>query len=418
MNVSFTKMLRIISRQIVLLLLPLCLFAQPNKPFDSYNVITGTTFHKDYTTAGTTVIIQAPQHAQSYSLSNSGSNYTFNYTPNSTYLGKDYVVIEYYPVYPGVPSYLSLELVVTKSVVTTKTDYITINKNQSANIAVLDNDETTSPGLTLSANFPYVMHGIATPINGNHVSFLPDYNFTGVANVNYIACDAMNTCKMGSVVIKVIDSSMPVYDTLRYSVKKSGNIDIQLGLGGYTAIVQYPTQGGLNDISLDLVKYTPNSPYVGTDLFTYSNIINGVTHYKTVIVYVFNTTNSNKYAIDDYAATPKNKPVTLNLLANDIGTYTILYPNLMTSPNGTIQYLGSGNVKFTPNNNFTGTASFKYKVGFPGYAPIETGNVTIDVSDQIPVSNTFNLVTLKAKPLVIKYAVPFSNWTFALDDPA
>lgn len=409
-------MLRIISQQLILLLFPLCLLAQPNKPFDSYNVITGTTFQKQYTTAGTTVIIQTPQHAQSYSLSNNGSNYTFNYTPNPSFFGKDYAVIEYYPVYPGAPSYISLELIVVKSVVTTRTDYSTTTKNQTILIPVLDNDETSSTGLTLSANIPYVTHGTAAP-SGNQISFTPENNFTGIANVNYIACDAQNTCRAGSVVIKINDNSLLLNDTIRYTVSKNAKVNIFMGLGGgYTTT--NPLHGTLTNAGVDVETYQVNTNYSGADNFTATKTINGTDYKKTVLINVFNNGNGNHFAIDDYAATPKNKDVTLNLLANDIGTYTVLNPNTMVSPNGTIQYLGNGNVKFTPNNNFTGTATFKYKVGFPGYAPIETGNVSVEVSDQIPVSSTFNLITLKTKPLVIKYFVPFSGWTFNVDDPA
>lgn len=418
MNVSYTKTLLQLSQYLLLLILPFSLMGQQNQPYEANNVVSGTTFTKTYTNAsGVSVIIKAPLHAQSYSLNSQGNNYTFSYTPANNFYGKDYVLIEYYPVWPGPPSYIGLELIVVKSILNTKVDYVTISKNQNIVIPVLNNDNTTAPGLTLSANVPYVFHGTAAP-SGNSISFTPETDFVGVANVNYVACDAQNTCKVGSVVIKVTETDLPAFDTLRYTLVKNGSVIVLLGLGDNGVKDTDPAHGTLSNIANDVVLYTPNSNYVGLDQFKYKKTIGNNTYYKTVLINVFNTNNGNHFAMDDYAATPKNKFVTLNVLANDIGNYTVLNPASMTSPNGTITYLGNGNVKFTPNNNFTGTATFNYKVGFPGYPVIETGKVSIEVSNQAPSSTIFNLTTLQEKPLLLKYFVPFDNWTFEVDDQA
>ncbi len=412
MNVSVTKMPRYLSTILVIVLTSIGLWAQQNKPYETNNVISGTTFYKNYYSAGVSTITMAPQNASSYGLSTTVGNITFHYTPKANFNGKDYVLIEYFESFPGSPSFIGLEPIVVNSVVTTRIDYITTPKNQSVTIPVLDNDEATSFGLSLSSDIPYVLNGTATK-SGNSLNFVPANNFTGVANINYLACDALNTCKMGTVVIKVLPDVAVVNDTLRYTIGKNTNANIFLGLNGYDGISANPGHGTISTVSSDVVKYTPSNNYTGSDYFSIYKVVGGVTYTKHIFTTIFNTTPSNKYAIDDYKATPKNTPVTFNLQANDIGSYVIIQPNTMTSPNGTIQYLGSGNVKFTPNANFTGTASFTYKIGFPGYnTVIETGRVQVEVSDQIPVSKTYNLSIPEEKPLVLKYFVPFTDWSF------
>ena len=112
MNVSITIMPRFLSTAFVLLLLNVGLWAQQNKPYESNNVISGSTFYKNYYSAGVSTITKAPQQALSYGLSTTVGNITFHYKPKANFFGKDYVVIEYYPTYPGSPAYIGLELVV------------------------------------------------------------------------------------------------------------------------------------------------------------------------------------------------------------------------------------------------------------------------------------------------------------------
>lgn len=412
MNVSVTKMPRFISTILMIVLTSIGLWAQQNKPYETNNVISGTTFYKNYYSAGVSTITKAPLNASSYGLSTTVGNITFHYTPKANFFGKDYVIIEYFESFPGSPRFLGIELIVVNSVVTTRIDYITTPKNQSVLINALSNDETTAFGLTLSDDIPYVQNGTATK-SGNQLNFVPAANFTGVASINYIACDALNTCKMGTVNIKVLPDVLAVNDTMVLNLAKNTNANAFLGLNGYDGISANPGHGTITNVSADVVKYNPSVDYTGSDYFSVYKVINGVTHTKHIVVQVFNTVPANKYAMDDYIATPKSTPVTFNLQTNDIGNYVIVQPNTMTSPNGTIQYLGSGNVKFTPNANFTGTATFNYKIGFPGYSTvIETGRVQVEVSDQIPVSQTYNLSIPEQKPLILKYFVPFNDWSF------
>src|SRR5690606_261780 len=68
-------------------------------------------------------------------------------------------------------------------------------------------------------------------------------------------------------------------------------------------------------------------------------------------------------AVNDNAQTAENLPVTVNILAND--THSTLSAITITQQpaNGqNITVHGTTNVTYTPNNGYTGTDSFKYRI--------------------------------------------------------
>jgi len=414
MNVSLKKSFEMVT-VFMLLFCSSGLWGQPNNPYESATVVTGTTYNRFYYSAAVSTITNAPAHALSYGLNTTAGNITFHYKPKSTFLGKDYVTIEYYPVYPGPPSYISIQLVVVKSVVTTGFDYVTTNANQEITIAVLSNDSSSVGGLSLSATIPSVTNGTATK-SGSQIHFVPDVDYEGPATVTYVACDNQNVCKTGIAYINVLPLQFDQYDTLRYTLPKNTSIETNLGLGGYSGVSKTPSKGSFTDILTDRIKYTANTNATGFDTLQVFKTINSVNYYKTVVYNLLSTVSGNKYAMDDFAATPRNTAVTFNIQTNDFGNYIIFQPGSMTSPNGTIQYLGNGNVKFTPKNNFTGTATFNYKIGYPGYSVLEIGKVSVEVSNQAPASAIFNMKTPEVTPLVIRYNNPLSNWSLTIDD--
>lgn len=81
-------------------------------------------------------------------------------------------------------------------------DYITIIKNTSITINVLDND---------LYNTPISISGINPPLNGtilanqNTITYTPNTNFVGTDSFEYIACDSFGNCDNAMVYIYVIE---------------------------------------------------------------------------------------------------------------------------------------------------------------------------------------------------------------------
>lgn len=109
------------------------------------------------------------------------------------------------------------------------------------------------------------------------------------------------------------------------------------------------------------------------------------TYYSDVTVTVlFSAVNSPPTAIADIASTTTEKPVILNVLANDADPDGILQAPTVAVPPlfGTVLVNSNKTITYTPYAGFEGTDVFTYKVcddGFPTPATCSTATVTINV---------------------------------------
>ncbi|MGY4828688.1 VCBS domain-containing protein [Sphaerotilaceae bacterium SBD11-9] len=97
--------------------------------------------------------------------------------------------------------------------------------------------------------------------------------------------------------------------------------------------------------------------------------------------------NDAPLAGDDVASTAINTPVTINVLANDSDVegdaLTVSNPVLANPAQGTVSVDASGNLVFTPANNFSGAVQISYTVTDPSGAT-DTANVTVNVGANTP----------------------------------
>jgi Ca2+-binding RTX toxin-like protein len=113
------------------------------------------------------------------------------------------------------------------------------------------------------------------------------------------------------------------------------------------------------------ITYSPNRDYNGPDdTITYTvTDPDGNTSTSTVAVTITNR-NDLPTATDDYATTPLNTPIVIDVLGNDTDpdgdTLSIL--GTPTSSDGTVSLNPDGTVTFTPNTGFTGAAVISYTV--------------------------------------------------------
>ncbi|UCG58406.1 MAG: tandem-95 repeat protein [Phycisphaerales bacterium] len=129
------------------------------------------------------------------------------------------------------------------------------------------------------------------------------------------------------------------------------------------------------------VRYTPDPDFYGADTFTYTiNDGQGGTDTATVTITV-NPVNDPPVANPDWATTPEDTPVYIDVLANDTDPdgdpLTIVnvtqpqYGFVETNPDGTITY--------TPTTDFPGTDTFSYTVS-DGRGGYDTATVNIKIS--------------------------------------
>lgn len=337
------------------------------------------------------------------------------YQPHAGFVGVDTFTLEmiYTGSYPY-QIYQGFRVSVYPSLLNPKADFAVTSSGSPVAIDVLANDVSSHGPLSISA-IPVVDHGLAA-INGNNIEFTPEAGFTGVAHLNYTVCDVLGHCKTAPVNIGVNDSNAPGNETLQVATAKNTPLTMPLTYAGYT-LFQSPTSGSVTLQNGQVFRYTPNTNFTGADQFVLANNSFGPTVFKTVQVNVLNTPTQNTMAMDDYAFTPKGLPLTFNVRDNDIGNLMVkgwvIPPDLPgtvtpSSPNGT--------VTFTPNPNFSGVATFYYKIGNLFVSDLEMAAVNVVVGNLPPSAATFELTTPANTPLVINYQIPFIGFDFAITD--
>jgi hypothetical protein len=341
--------------------------------------------------------------------------YQVRYTPNAGFVGMDTFALEYnyYGSYPFL-TYRGFRVSVFPSLLNARQDFATTSEGTPVSIPVLDNDNTSNGTLTLT-EIPASTNGTAV-IAGNNVIFTPASGFRGTGHFNYTVCDGFGFCKTSSGTVGVHANTAPINDTIQVFTARNAPLSYPLLYDGYS-MFQAPTNGTVFINGGQSFRYTPNYNFSGNDQFILINNDFGVPIYKTIKVTTFNTPVQNLMAIEDYAYTPKNTPITFNVRQNDIGN---LYVRGWTIPNnlaGTVSGTNSlGNVTFTPNNNFSGVATFYYKLGNNNVPDLEIGTINVIVGNLPPSAGLFDLTTPKETPLVINYKIPFIGFDFAVTD--
>ncbi len=344
--------------------------------------------------------------------------YRVSYQPDPGFIGVDTFTLQYTYVnnWPYLV-YQAFRVSVFPSSLTAQPDFAVTTIGAPVTIDVLANDSGSNSPLTVSP-IPLSNKGVATVNGSNQVVFTPAAGFTGVAHVNYVVCDALDHCKTSHIDIGVNDAAAPDDDSLRVATTKNTALTIPLIYNGYE-VFQAPSSGLVTLENGQAFRYVPNANFTGIDQFILSNDDYGAPAYKTVVVEVLNTAAQNTMALDDYVYTPKGEPITFNVRDNDIGN--LLVKSWVTPANlpGTISGTnGAGNVTFTPNPNFTGVATFYYRIGNQYVPSLEMAAVNVIVSNLNPFFSTFELTTPEESPFVINYQIPFTDFEFdVLDVP-
>ncbi len=360
----------------------------------------------------------APQHGTvTKTVLNSGgggnpATIQVRYQPDPGFAGVDTFTVEliYTGSYPF-QVYQAYRVSVYPSLLNPKGDFAVTTIGTPVTIDVLSNDIGSNGPLSLSA-LPIWNHGTAV-INGNNIVFTPDPGFTGIAHLSYTVCDALLHCKSAPVNIGVNNNSVPGSDTIQLATSKNTPLTMPLTYSGY-ALFQGPTNGTVLIQSGQAFRYTPNANFTGTDQFVLSN---GPSVFKTVNVEVLNTPTQNTMAMDDYVFTPKNTPITFNVRDNDIGNLSVKsWVTPVNLPGSITPTTPNGTVTFTPNTNFSGVATFYYKIGNMFVSDLEMAAVNVVVGNLPPSQATFELTTPKNTPMIVNYQIPFIGFDFAITD--
>ncbi|MEJ5992768.1 Ig-like domain-containing protein, partial [Ramlibacter sp. PS3R-8] len=289
----------------------------------------------------------------------------------------------------------------------------------TASLLANDIDPDTGDTLTVTAVSNPV--GGTVSLAGGNVTFTPSPNFTGTASYQYTISDGNGGTSTATVTVNVTpqqDAPTANNDTAATTEDTPVSIPLATLAGNDTdpdgdtltvTAVGNPVGGTVTIVGGNAV-FTPNPNFTGTATFEYTiSDGNGGTDTATVTVNVAAAQDAPTANADGFS-TAEDTPVvmtTASLLANDTDPDTgdTLTVTAVSNPVGGTVSLVGGNVTFTPNTNFTGTASYQYTIS-DGNGGTSTATVTVNVTpvQDAPTASNDTVTTAEDTPVAIPLA--------------
>ncbi|MGB7444257.1 MAG: Ig-like domain-containing protein [Coleofasciculaceae cyanobacterium] len=307
-------------------------------------------------------------------------------------------------------------------------DNVTTNENTALDIDVLDNDtDEDGDDLTISL-LTAPVNGIAQ-INNNgtvnnpnddFIQYIPSPNYLGNDQFTYQVEDERGN--IDTAVVNITVNAVPIANNDSASTNQETAVEIDvlnndsdvdgdalslsIDLQANNGTAQVNDNGTPNNPADDLITYTPEDGFFGTDQFTYQ-VDDGKGGNATATVNV--TVNATPVAEDDDTITNENNAVVINVLNNDTdGDGDNLTLSLVTAPSDGIAELNDNGTPnnptddfftYTPNTDFFGTDQFTYQVeDGRGGSAIGTVDVTVNA---VPVANNDSVITNENVPTEI-----------------
>ena len=242
-------------------------------------------------------------------------------------------------------------------------------------INILANDTGTALTVTQATN---PSNGNAVINSNNTITYTPNANFAGSDSFTYRITDSFGQTATATVRITVNPPGLnAVDDAATTAAGTPVTINVlanDAGTGLTVAQVTNPSNGSAV-ISGNAVIYTPNANFAGADTFTYT-IRDSFGQSDTAIVRVTVIAPALE-AVDDTATTPAGTPVTIPVLANDVGTGLTLVQ--AGNPGHGSATISAGNtITYTSASNFIGVDAFTYTI--TDGISIDSATVTVTVT--------------------------------------
>ena len=232
-------------------------------------------------------------------------------------------------------------------------------------------------------------NGTAT-LSGTDVTYTPNANFYGTDSFDYTASNGTYTSDPVTITITVEgeDDGNPTANDVSATTDEDTAVNVTLdateidGDNYSFNIVSQPTHGTLGSINGNQVEYTPNQDWNGTDTFTFEATDDRTFRRNVATATItVNPVNDAPVTNDINTSTLFNTAVDIDLSASDVDGDNLTYSSITDASNGSTSLSGSV-ATYTPNNNWTGTDTFTYKVN-DGTSDSNTSTVTITVNEGI-----------------------------------
>lgn len=313
----------------------------------------------------------------------SGRNLT--YVPTANYAGSDTLT---YTVSDGsatsTPVTLNLSVTGTNDAPSSATASFTTPEDTPYTLDLVGTD-VDGDALTWSISTAPVNGSVSINAATGRATFTPPTNWSGSTSFRYAVTDGTvsSTAQVTVTVTAVNDTPVASSPNVTATEDRSSSYtlsatDPETPATSLTyAIASMPTHGTVS-LSGRVATYTPASNYYGPDTFTFTASDGLATSTPGTVRINVNAVNDAPTASALSATTNEDAPVSVALVGADIDSTTLTYSADTTVTGGTVSI--SGNIAtFTPNANFNGTGSFRYRVN-DGLANSTWAQVTVTVN--------------------------------------
>ncbi|MBL0046805.1 MAG: tandem-95 repeat protein [Bacteroidetes bacterium] len=264
-------------------------------------------------------------------------------------------------------------------------DYFITNEDTQLSGSLSANDaDPEGSTLIYSAFNGATPHGtIAISASGNYI-YVPTLNYFGTDSFTYTVCDTATPALCDTAIVTftinaINDAPIAQNDTanILQGTAANGNVlnndsDIE-GATLNSSLLVIPINGVAVINPNGSFSYTPNSNFVGTDIFSYLVCDGGSPNMCDTALVVINVDAppcAGYLANSDNESTNEDFQLIISELTNDNVILTNILVGISTNPlNGSVVINANNTITYTPNLNFNGNDSFVYTVGKPSGGP-------------------------------------------------
>ena len=285
----------------------------------------------------------------------------------------------------------------------------------------VDGDSLGVVGLSLDSG-----PGSLSDLGGGSWNYVPTADFNGSVEFSYTVSDGFGGTAQGSAVLTVrpvndapvvgadaVGTTEDIGLTISVSSLLANDWDVEGDALNVTAV----TSGTGGSVSLDqsgAIVFTPDANFSGAAQFTYTVSDGQASTDGTVTVAVADLEDPPE-AADDQVSAQEDQASTIlaaDLLANDHDPDgdTLSIAAVGDAVNGAVVLDQAGNAVFTPDAEFSGTASFSYTVS-DGRGGTSSATVAIQVAavNDAPVAVTDGVATIEDTPFTIDSSALLGN---------
>jgi gliding motility-associated-like protein len=363
----------------------------------------------------TITVVETPANGDAHV----NDDHTVTYTPTVEFLGSDqfkYRVTDADGEWSEATVYLNVKPF--NMIPEAHDDYVTTYVNTPIDISVLDNDTLLNEGIKSLYILTDPLFGSVIVNADNTVTYNPSYFFIGNDEFTYVVEDVDGDYSIAKVYVSVVEkpNSIPVANDDRRATSINTPVDVDVlindsGLDDGWIVVHIASEPNASHGSVSVnadntVTFTPATDYLGLAEFTYylTDVDNDTSNVATVTINV-KEQNFVPVAVNDTAITEMNKPVLVDVLANDQQLDDgVDFIEVFSNPKHGFAYVyDSRNIRYIPSSWFIGSDSIKYRVvDEDGDYSIATIYVTVtERENHKPVANPDNRGTVLETPVSV-----------------